>query len=153
MSDFKFNVLTVLPERLNVITAKLGAAAGENYTDKDIKKIVTMGTVSNFTLAADGDEIEGFIDNIDGGPTANGFRVGGVARPDTGIRVEAQVAADAVVVVAVKDLVVAGAQLPLGTKGLPQIKKGVPETFKYRIMRIVSGNGGPGSIVVLERVA
>ena len=152
MSDFKFNVLTVLPERLNVITTKLGAAAGENFTDKDIKKIVTMGTVSNFTLAADGDEIEGFIDNIDGGPTANGFRVGGVARPDTGVRIEAQVAVGAAQV-AVKDLVVAGAQLALGTKGLPQIKKGVPETFKYRIMRIVSGNGGPGSIVVLERVA
>lgn len=152
MSDFKFNVLTVLPERLNVITTKLGAAAGENFTDKDIKKIVTMGTVSNFTLAADGDEIEGFIDNIDGGPTANGFRVGGVARPDTGIRVEAQVAAGAAVV-AVKDLVVAGAQLPLGTKGLPQVKKGTPAVFKYRVMRIVSGNGGPGSVLVLERVA
>lgn len=152
MSDFKFNVLTVLPERLNVITTKLGAAAGENYTDKDIKKIVTMGTVSNFALAADGDDIEGFIDNIDGGPTAGGFRVGGVARPDTGIRVEAAVAAGAAAV-AVKDLVVAGVQLPLGTKGLPQVKKGTPAVFKYRIMRIISGNGGPGSVVLLERVA
>lgn len=152
MADFKFNVLVVLPERLNVITAKLGAAAGENFTDKDIKKIVTMGTVSNFTLAVADGEIEGFIDNIDGGPTANGFVVGGVARPDTGVRVEAQVAAGAAVV-APLDLVVAGAQLPLGTKGLPQIKKGTPATFKYRVMRIVSGNGGPGSIVVLERVA
>lgn len=152
MSDFKFNVLTVLPERLNVITTKLGAAAGENYTDKDVKKIMTMGAVSNFALAADGDEIEGFLDNVDGGPTANGFRVGGVARPDTGIRVEAAVAAGAAPVV-VKDLVVAGVQLPLGTKGLPQIKKGTPATFKYRIMRIISGNGGPGSVVLLERVA
>lgn len=152
MSDFKFNVLTVLPERLNVIVAKLGAAAGENFTDKDVKKIMTMGTVSNFALAADGDEIEGFLDNVDGGPTANGFRVGGVARPDTGIRVEAQVAAGAAVV-AVKDLVVAGAQLPLGTKGLPQVKKGTPGVFKYRVMRIISGNGGPGSVVLLERVA
>lgn len=152
MADFKFNVLVVLPERLNVIVAKLGAAAGENFTDKDIKKIVSMGTVSNFTLAVADAEIEGFIDNIDGGPTANGFVVGGVARPDTGVRVEAQVAAGAAAV-APLDLVVAGAQLPLGTKGLPQIKKGTPTTFKYRVMRIVSGNGGPGSIVVLERVA
>ncbi|AUM59606.1 hypothetical protein HOS55_gp004 [Pseudomonas phage PMBT3] len=152
MADFKFNVLVVLPERLNVITTKLGAAAGENFTDKDIKKIMTMGTVSNFALAADGDEIEGFLDNVDGGPPAGGFRVGGVSRPDTGIRVEAQVAAGAAAV-AVKDLVVAGAQLALGTKGLPQVKKGTPATFKYRIMRIISGNGGPGSIVLLERVA
>lgn len=152
MSDFKFNVLTVLPERLNVITSKLGAAAGERYTDKDIKKIVTMGVVSNFALAADGDDIEGFIDNIDGGPTANGFVVGGVAHPDTGFRVEAAVAAGAAPV-AVKDYVVAGAQLPLGTKGLPQVKKGTPAVFKYRVMRIVSGTGGPGSVLVLERVA
>lgn len=152
MSDFKFNVLTVLPERLNVITTKLGSAAAQAYTDKDKGKLVTMGVVSNFALSADGDEIEGWIDNVDGGPTANGFVVGGVARPDTGVRIEAQVAVGAAQV-AVKDLVVAGAQLALGTKGLPQIKKGVPETFKYRIMRIVSGNGGPGSIVVLERVA
>lgn len=152
MADFKFNVLVVLPERLNVITTKLGAAAGENYTDKDVKKIMTMGDVSNFALAADGDEIEGFLDNVDGGPTANGFRVGGVARPDTGIRVEAQVAAGAAAVV-VKDLVVAGVQLPLGTKGLPQVKVGAPKVFKYRIMRIISGNGGPGSVVLLERVA
>ena len=152
MADFKFNVLVVLPERLNVITTKLGAAAGENYTDKDVKKIMTMGAVSNFALAADGDEIEGFLDNVDGGPPAGGFRVGGVARPDTGIRVEAQVAAGAAAV-AVKDLVVAGAQLALGTKGLPQVKKGTPATFKYRIMRIISGNGGPGSVVLLERVA
>ena len=32
MADFKFNVLVVLPERLNVITTKLGAAAGLKVT-------------------------------------------------------------------------------------------------------------------------
>lgn len=152
MADFKFNVLVVLPERLNVVTTKLGSAAGQAYTDKDKGKLMSMGVVSNFALAADGDEIEGWLDNVDGGPTANGFPMGGVAHPDTGVRVEAQVAAGAAPV-AVKDLVVAGAQLPLGTKGLPQIKKGTPVIFVYRIMRIVSGNGGPGSVVVLERVA
>lgn len=152
MADFKFNVLVVLPERLNVVTTKLGSAAGQAYTDKDKGKLMTMGTVSNFALAADGDEIEGWLDNVDGGPPAGGFVVGGVARPDTGVRVEAQVAVGAAPV-AVKDLVVAGAQLALGTKGLPQVKKGTPATFKYRIMRIISGNGGPGSVVLLERVA
>jgi hypothetical protein len=152
MADYKFNVLTVLPERLNVITTKLGSAPGQAYTDKDKKKLMTMGTVSNYALAADGDEIEGFLDNVDGGPTAGGFVVGGVSRPDTGFRVEAAVAAGAATV-AVKDLVVAGAQLPLGTSGLPQVKKGTPAIFKYRVMRIISGNGGPGSVLVLERVA
>lgn len=152
MADFKFNVLVVLPERLNVITAKLGAAAGENYTDKDVKKIMTMGAVSNFTLAADGAEIEGFLDNVDGGPTANGFRVGGVSRPDTGIRVEAQVAAGVATPLVFGDLVVAGAQLPLGTKGLPQVKKGTPAIFKYKVIRLIT-NGAAGGTVLLERVA
>lgn len=152
MADFKFNVLTVLPERLNVITAKLGSAAGQAYTDKDTKKIVKGGSVSNFFLAADGDELEGFIDNIDGGPTANGFVVGGVARPDTGFRVEAQVAAGVAAPLVFGDLVVAGDQLPLGTKGLPQVKKGTPAIWKYKVIQVRS-TGAAGSLVLLERVA
>lgn len=153
MADYKFAVRTVLPERLNVIPAKLGSAAGQAYTDKEIKKPVTMGPVSNFFLAADGDEIQGFIDNIDGGPPANGFPVGGVSRPDTGIIVEAQVAADVVTPLVFGDLVVCGIQLPLGTKGLPQVKKGTPAIWKYRVIRLVSGAGAAGGVVLLERVA
>lgn len=152
MADFNFNVLTVLPERLNVITAKLGSAAGQNYTDKDKQKIVKMGDVSNFALAVDGDEIEGFIDNIDGGPTAGGFVVGGVARPDTGFRVLAQVAAGVATPLVFGDLVVAGAQLALGTSGLPQVRKGTPAIWKYKVIRLI-GNGSAGTNVLLERVA
>lgn len=152
MADFKFNVLTVLPERLNVITAKLGSAAGQNYTDKDIDKIVKGGALSNFFLADDGDELEGFIDNIDGGPTANGFVVGGVKRPDTGFRIEAQVAAGVVTPLVYGDLVVAGAQLALGTKGLPQVRKGTPAIWKYKVIQVRT-TGAAGTNVLLERVA
>ena len=152
MADFNFNVLTVLPERLNVIVAKLGSAAGQAYTDKDKNKIVKMGAVSNFALAADGDEIEGFIDNIDGGPTAGGFVVGGVARPDTGFRVLAQVAAGVATPLVFGDMVVAGAQLALGTAGLPQVRKGTPAIWKYKVIRLI-GNGSAGTNVLLERVA
>lgn len=152
MADFKFNVLTVLPERLNVIVAKLGAASGEAFTDKEIGKIVKMGAVSNFVLASDGDELEGFVDNIDGGPTAGGFVVGGVARPDTGFRVEAQVAAGVATPLVFGDLVVAGAQLAKGTKGLPQVRKGTPAIWKYKVIQVRS-TGAAGSLVLLERVA
>lgn len=151
MADFKFGVLTVLPERLNVITCKLGSAAGQLYTDKDKGKLMSLGTVSNYALAADGDEIGGFLDNIDGGPTANGFVVGGVARPDTGFRVEAVVAAGSVALV-VKDFVVAGVQAALGTKSLPAVKKGTPTLQKYQVIRLY-GNGSAGTTVLLERVA
>lgn len=34
------------------------------------------------------------------------------------------------------DFVVAGAQLPLGTKGLPQVKKGTPLLQKYQVIRL-----------------
>lgn len=75
---------------MNVITAKLGSAAGQAYTDKEIARLRTLGAVSNYSLAAADAEIGGFIDNVDGGPPAGGFPVGGVSRPDTGFRVEAQ---------------------------------------------------------------
>lgn len=152
MADFKFNVLTVLPERLNVVTTKLGSAAGQQYTDKDIKKAMKMGPVSNYMLASDGDELEGFLDNVDGGPTAGGFIVGGVARPDTGFRVEAQVAAGVATPLVFGDLVVAGNQLALGTKGLPQVKKGTPAIWKYKVIRVFT-TGAAGTTVLLERVA
>jgi hypothetical protein len=152
MADYKFNVLTGMPERLNVITAKLGSAAGQAYTDKDKGKILTGGAVSNFFLADDGDEIQGFLDNVDGGPPANGFPVGGVARPDTGLRVEAQVAAGVATPLVFGDLVVAGAQLALGTAGLPQVKKGTPAIWKWQVIQVRT-TGAAGTKVLLERVA
>lgn len=152
MADFKFNVLTVLPERLNVIVAKLGSAAGQAYTDKERGKIVTGGAVSNFFLAGDGDELQGFIDSVDGGPPAGGFPIGGVQRPDTGFRVEAQVAAGVATPLVYGDLVVAGVQLALGTKGLPQVKKGTPAIWKYKVIQVRT-TGAAGTNVLLERVA
>jgi hypothetical protein len=151
MVDFVYAELTQSPERLNVITTKLGTAAGQLYTDKDINKAVKMGAVSNYSLCADGDELEGFIDNIDGGPTAGGFIVGGVKRGGSGLRVRATVAAGVATPLVVKDQVVAGAQLPLGTKGLAQVKKGTPELYKYQVIRLY-GNGSAGTDVLLERI-
>lgn len=151
MADFKFNVLTVLPERLNVVTAKLGSAAGQAYTDKDKGKPMKMGALSNFVLCADGDELGGFLDNVDGGPPANGFPIGGVQRPDTGFRIEAVVAEGVATPLVFGDLVVAGAQIALGTKGLPQVKKGTPAIFKYQVIQVRS-TGAAGTNVLLERV-
>lgn len=149
--DFKFNVLTGNPERLNVVTTKLGTAEGQNYTSKDVTKAMVMGAVGNHYLAADGAEIEGFLDNVDDGGTANGFPVGGVSRPNAGLRVLAQVAAGVSTPLVFGDLVVAGTQLALGTKGLPQVKKGTPATFKWRVITL-NGDGSAGTTVVLERL-
>lgn len=151
MADFEFKPLTHSPERLNVISTKLGANAAGKFTDMDIKKAVKMGPVGNYLLCADGDELDGFVDNIDGGGTSGGFSFGGVARGNVGFRVEAQVAAGADAL-AFGDLVVAGAQLPLGTPGLAQVKKGTPAIHKYRVINLYTGAGAPGTTVLLEKV-
>lgn len=149
MADKKFAVLAHSPERLNVISTKIGAAKGENYTDKDVEKAVKMGTVSNYVLCEAGDDLEGFIDNIDGGGTTGGFVFGGVAHPNSGFRVEVNTTEK----VAVRDTVVAAAQLALGTKGLAQVKKGPGVLFKYRVIALLGdGTGNANTTVLLEKV-
>ncbi|QYW06465.1 hypothetical protein uan_053 [Pseudomonas phage UAntarctica] len=149
--DFKFNVLTGNPERLNVVGSKLGSAAGQKYTTTDIAKAMVMGPVGNHYLAPADAEIEGFLDNVDGGPPAGGFPFGGVSRPNAGLRVLAQVGPGQATALVFKDLVVADAQLPLGTKGLPRVKKGTPGTYKWQVITL-NGDGTAGTTVVLERI-
>ncbi len=149
MADFKFQVLTHSPERLNVISSKLGPNAATKYTDLDKKKAVKLGPVGNHVLCAAGDEIEGFIDSVEAA-TSGGFSFGGVARGNRGFRVEAQVGAgQGATAMKVGDLVVADDQLAVGTKGLPQVKTGAPAHHVYRVMT-VNGTGVAGDVVVLE---
>ena len=149
MADFKFQVLTHSPERLNVISSKLGPDANTKYTDLDKKKAVKLGAHGNHVLCVAGDEIEGFIDSVDAA-TAGGFSFGGVARSNRGFRVEAQVGAgQGATSLAVGDLVVADNQLAVGTKGLPQVKAGAPVHHVYRVLT-VNGTGAVGDVVVLE---
>ena len=55
---FNFRALTQSPERLNVISTKLGSAKTEVYTDADLKKPMVMGTQGNMVIAAEDAEIE-----------------------------------------------------------------------------------------------
>ena len=83
---FNFRLLTQSPETVNVQSGKLGASKAEKFTDLDVGKPVKKGTQGNFVLCAAGDEIEGFIDNIDAGGTTDGFSFGGVAIGKRGFR-------------------------------------------------------------------
>lgn len=148
--DFKYNVLAHSPERLNVITSKLGESKGELITEKDRKKAMVMGLVSNYVFAKDGDDLEGFLDNVQGGPTAGGFKVGGVAHPNSGFRVEARVADSQATNLKVRDQVVAADQAELGKESLPLVRAGEGKIFKYRVISM-SENGAKGTVVVLER--
>lgn len=152
---FNFRTLTHSPERLNVVSAKLGTDALEKYTDADIGKPMKLGAEPGcFVVAADGDEIEGFLDNIDAGGTTDGHVFGGVACGNRGFRVEAEFSGTAG---KVGDLVVAAAQSAIGVKaasGVGKVKAGTPATHKWRIIANktprASAAVNAADIVVLE---
>lgn len=151
MADFDYAELTHSPERINVISTKLGTGAIK-YTDKDKKKVAKLAANGeSYVLAAAGDDIEGFIDNIDAGGTSGGFTFGGVARPNGGFRVRARVAAAQATALVIKDLVVAAAQAAVGTESLPLVQKGDGVLNKYRVIRLY-GNGTAGTDVLLEKI-
>jgi hypothetical protein len=161
---FNFAALTHSPDRLNVISTKLGAAKGAAFTDSDVLKPMVLGTAGNMVIAVEGDEIEGWLDNVDAGGTTDGFAFGGVACGTRGMRVEAQLVGTA----DVKDFVVAAAQEAVGTKaasGLGKVKVGVkavagttlesPANHKWRIIAVKTKNTASavdGDIVVLELI-
>jgi hypothetical protein len=148
MADFAFNALAQSPDRLNVISSKLGPNAATKYTQADIQKAVKLGSAANHVLCVSGDELEGFIDSVDAA-TEGGFSFGGVARCTRGSRVDAQVGAGQAGNLGVGALVVAADQLAIGTKGRPQVMAGAPATHKWRVMT-VRGTGAVGTMVVLE---
>lgn len=152
MADFAFNLLTHSPERLNVISTRLGAssALADRFTDAEIGKAVKLGANSNHVLCVEDDEIQALVDNIDSGGTNGGFSFGGVARGNRGVRMLAVIGANqGVTPAALEDLVVADAQLAVGTKGVARVKTGTPTTNLWRIMAL-RGNGTAGTEVIIE---
>lgn len=151
MADFDFAELTHSPERINVISTKVGTAAVK-LTDLDVKKAMKLADDGkSYVVAADGDDLEGFLDNIDAGGTSGGFAFGGVALGGSGFRVRATVAAGQATALKIKDQVVAAAQLAVGTKGLAQVKAGEGVFDKYKVLRLY-GNGTAGTDVLLVKI-
>lgn len=146
--DFQFTLLTHSPERLNVVSAKLGVSAAAKFVMADIGKIVKLGPVSNYVPVAEGDDIDGFVDSIEDA-TSGGFSFGGVAHPDPACRFEAKVGGATALTVGAQ--VVAGVQAALGTKSLPVVKAGTGAVYKYRVINLFSGAGAVGTTVLIER--
>ncbi len=157
---FNFRALTQSPERLNVVTAKLGADSDNSgFKDIDTGKPMKMGTAGNFQICAAGDEIEGWLDNVDGGPTADGMTIGGVASGNRGLRVRAYLAAAANA--NVLDYVVAGTNAAIGAahaSGLGVVKPAfesdgtTKKTSNWRIIAFENdAAAGFNTIAVLER--
>ena len=112
-----------------------------------------MGKKGNMVIAAADQEIEGFLDNVDAGPTEDGHVFGGVARCGQGTRYEVELVGTADVL----DLVVAAANEAVGVKadsGLGKVQKGVPTTHIWRIIAFTTDaeSGTAGDIAIIERV-
>lgn len=150
MSKFNFNLLTHSPERLNVISTRLGASdsPADHFADAEIGKAVKLGD-NTHVLCEAGDEIEAVVDNIDSGGTIDGYSFGGVARGNRGFRIKAVIGAGQEDPATVGALVVADAQPALGTKGPAAVKTGAPVTNKWRILSL-RGSGAAGTEVILE---
>lgn len=151
MAKFSFNLLTHSPERLNVISTRLGASdsPADHFTDAEIGKAVKLGDGTHVLCEA-GDEIEAIVDNVDSGGTMDGYSFGGVARGNRGFRIKA-VIGDGQGAEAAKlgDLVVADDQPALGTKGVATVKTGEPKVNLWRILSL-RGSGAAGTEVILE---
>lgn len=149
---FNYKTLTQSPERINVISTKFGTEA-EKFSDADLLKPVKLNPLGNgsFILCEEGDELEGWVDNIDAGGTEDGLSFGGAACGVRGFRVKAKLSGAG----KVNDLVVAGAPTAVGTKldgNLPVVKVGEPVLHRYRIMAVATNeaNAVDGDTVVLE---
>lgn len=147
--DFAFRRLVSDPPA-DIITAALGASSAAPLTGNDIGKLVKMGSLQNYLLAATGDDIEGQVYSVEPTTVNGGFATGSVQRNQ---RLEVEVGTDqGGTPMAVLDYVVVGAGQVLNTAGAGKVKTGAGTTFKWRCIRIISGTGAAGSKVLIERV-
>lgn len=148
MNLFQFTPLTTNPAELDIVSAAIGDNTQQAGSDFDIGKAVKLGEEQNYVLCAANDEIEGFINTVSPQTVNDGYSFGGIQRRK---RILAQVGANqGATAMAVRDFVVADAQVAFGTKGVAQVKTGSPTKYLWRVLR-VEGDGTTGSAVLLER--
>lgn len=149
MTDFYFTEQTSAPPADNQ-QAALGVDANNPLVDADIGKPVKLAANQNYVVCTSGDEIEGFVSSINPAPVNSGFSFGSVVRNK---RKTVQVDAAELGTAAIGGYVLAGTSAALGTADTyPQVTLGSPTVFRWRIIRIVSGTGVAGDLLLVERV-
>lgn len=163
MSQFVFTEL-VNGQPADVISAALGASSGAKLVENDIGKPVKLSTANNYIVCSADDEIEGFVKALESFTVNDGFSFGSVLR-DT--RVTAKVDAAQSGTLTVGEYVVAGTSSALGTKdAYPLVKQVAVQDLaaatpvlgpaglmhKWKVIRIVSGTGVAGDLVLIEKV-
>jgi len=148
MTDFVFTLLVNDPPA-TILSAALGTGANAFGSETDIGKGVKLGTSQNYVLCADDDEIEGVVASVEPFNVNDGFTFGTV---QVDRRVEAEVGASQAGALAVGALVVSDVPVAVATDGVLTVKAGSPATFKWRVLRHVTGTGVTGDTVLLERI-
>lgn len=148
MSDFQFTLLVNDPPA-TILSAALGTGANAFTSAADLGKGVKLGTSQNYVQVAAGDEVEGIVTSVEPYTVNDGFTFGGV---QTDRRIEAVVGVSQVGALAIGALVVADIPIALNTAGILQVKAGAPASFKWRVIRHITGTGVAGDTVLLERV-
>lgn len=141
-----------------LITARIGAGSGSaNYmTDLELNKTVKLVADSQYNLCAAGDQIEGFLNAVEG-YTADDFSIGSIQECDRKrVTLDGIQATPGTGTCAVGDYVVAGTAVAKGTALTvpPKVCKATTQTGMYFAWRIVSleGTGAVGQFAVIERV-
>lgn len=139
-------------------TVRLGSASGSaNYfTDIEIGKPVKLAGDSQYNLCAAGDQIEGFVNSVEGAP-ADDFSIGGIITEGrVRVTLDGLQATPGTGTIAVGDYVVAGTAVAKGTalSGYPKVCKATTQTGMYFAWRVVSldGTTAVGQTAVIERV-
>ncbi len=149
MTDFVFTPLVGIDEQ-GIIATALGGTSTK-FADADRGKPVKLSTANNYVLCAQGDAIEGIVVSISPETVNGGYSFGSI---QTEGRIYAKVGASQTGALTIGEFAVAETPTALGTaeaSNYPLVVQGTPATFKWRVIRIVSGTGVAGDIVLLER--
>jgi hypothetical protein len=159
MAKFQFN--ETLDQLAQIVTARVADGTGSNnqLADADVGKFVKLAGDSRYGLCAVGDEIEGVLDSINGGPTQDGYTLGGVRKNGrVKVTLDGLQATAGTGTIAIGDYVVAGTPVARGTAlsgAYPQVCKATAAaTGLVQLWRVVAlyGTGAVGQIALIERV-
>jgi len=151
-----------------IISDALGTGSDVYHSPSDIGKALSLGAASH-ALAMAGSDIDGFLHSVEPFTVNDGYSFGGIKIAG---QQQAVVGANqGGTAMAVGDYVVADTQLALGTAGsnqqwtnypgtapstptgpTAQVRTGSPARKFWRCIRIISGTGAAGSVVLLERL-
>lgn len=159
MAKFQFN--ETLDQLAQIVTARVADGTGSNnqLADADVGKFVKLAGDSRYGLCAVGDEIEGVLDSINGGPTQDGYTLGGVRKNGrVKVTLDGLQATAGTGTIAIGDYVVAGTPVARGTAlsgAYPKVCKATAAAAGLvQLWRVVAlyGTGAVGQLALIERV-